>query len=82
MKDILNEEQHRNYKSILLEHCQGCGLMGPEYEVTGEQGPDHAKVFTVVVKVNKRVLGSGQGRSKKRAEQLAAKEALKQLHII
>jgi hypothetical protein len=46
----------------------------PEY-VVDESGPDHQKSFHAVVKVGGRVLGSGQGRSKKAAEQEAAKAA-------
>ena len=47
----------------------------PEY-VSTDHGPDHAKVFTVEVTVDGRVLGTGSGTSKKRAEQEAARLAL------
>jgi ribonuclease-3 len=46
------------------------------YEVTGEQGPPHERTFEVAAKVDGRVLGSGSGRSKKHAEQQAAREAV------
>ena len=46
------------------------------YEVTGESGPDHNKTFSVEVHLNSNVIGHGSGRSKKIAEQAAAKEAL------
>ena len=42
-----------------------------------EQGPHHAKTFTVEVLLNSNIIGRGQGRSKKQAEQNAAHEALK-----
>ena len=47
-----------------------------EYVLTGESGPDHNKSFTVEVHLNSNGIGTGTGRSKKQAEQLAAKEAL------
>jgi ribonuclease-3 len=46
----------------------------PSYEVTDE-GPDHAKQFEAVVRIRGKVLGAGRGRTKKQAEQAAAKEA-------
>ena len=44
--------------------------------LTGERGPDHDKWFEVEVRLNSNVIGRGQGRSKKAAEQQAAREAL------
>jgi ribonuclease-3 len=79
---ILTEEQHRNYKSMLLEYCQGCGITGPVYHVTHEEGPDHDKEFTVAARVNDETLGIGKGHSKKKAEQWAAKEALIRLQVL
>jgi ribonuclease III len=46
----------------------------PEY-VVKDSGPDHQKLFRAVVRVGSRELGSGEGRSKKAAEQLAAEAA-------
>jgi ribonuclease-3 len=66
-------------KSALMEWCQGRGWPGPEYRVTQESGPDHRKRFVVEVAVNGRVLASGEGSSKKEAEQLAARQALAEL---
>lgn len=68
-----------DHKSRLQEIIQKQYKTPPVYSVTKEEGPDHAKVFTLEVRVNKQVLGTGEGRSKKEAEQLAAKEALKTL---
>ena len=48
-----------------------------EYALIGEEGPDHNKRFVVEVRLNSQVIGKGKGKSKKEAEQLAAKEALK-----
>jgi ribonuclease-3 len=50
-----------------------------EYEVTGEDGPPHERVYTVLARVDGRELGSGSGRSKKHAEQEAAKAAVSKL---
>ena len=52
-----------------------------EYVVTKEEGPDHNKKFYIDVVVNNETIGMGRGRSKKEAEQLAAKEALIRLGI-
>ncbi|HEY2202651.1 MAG TPA: putative dsRNA-binding protein [Solirubrobacteraceae bacterium] len=49
------------------------------YEVTGEQGPPHERTFEVAAKVEGAALGSGSGRSKKHAEQQAAREAVERL---
>ena len=48
-----------------------------EYAIVDETGPDHDKRFVVAVKLNSNVIGEGKGRSKKQAEQKAAKEALR-----
>ncbi len=65
-----------NYKSILLEKVQGRGKPSPVYSVIEENGPDHNKMFMVEVKVEDKVMGQGKGKSKKIAEQNAAKNAL------
>ena len=68
-----------DFKSRLQELVQKKYKSPPMYFVVGESGPDHEKKFTLEVRINKRVLGMGEGRSKKEAEQLAAKEALRTL---
>lgn len=65
-----------NYKSMLLERCQLEIQTQPRYEVIEESGPDHSKEFYVAVIVNDKVLAQGRGKSKKAAEQEAAKNAL------
>lgn len=65
-----------NYKSLLLEFCQARGWTQPAYDVVDEEGPDHDKRFTVGVRVNGKVVGSGTAGSKKEAEQIAASTAL------
>ena len=67
----------RDYKTMLQEVAQKHPEETVEYFVVDEKGPDHAKEFTVEVHLNSNILGTGTGRSKKLAEQAAAKEALK-----
>ncbi|MGM0499150.1 MAG: ribonuclease III [Bacillota bacterium] len=81
--DIINvaEGNHiQDYKTMLQEVIQENGSDRPEYEVVDEEGPDHNKTFLVAVKLNEDSLGSGQGSSKKEAEQEAAKVALNKLN--
>jgi ribonuclease III len=69
-------EQKSNYKSLLLEAVQAEGRGQPVYRVVAEEGPSHDRRFTIDVYVEDEPLGRGQAPSKKRAEQLAAREAL------
>ena len=71
-----------NHKSKFLEYVQANTDFIPEYEVMKEEGPEHNKLFTVEVFLNNRSLGSGKGKSKKQAEQMAAKNALENLDVI
>lgn len=80
--EIISENLHKNFKSILLEYAQSQNLGVPCYTVQSVDGPDHERIFTVEVKLQKEVLGVGIGNSKKRAEQKAAQEALRKLYII
>lgn len=70
-----------NYKSMLLEYAQAHQFSIPRYEVIGESGPGHDKTFEVKVIVDDRDMGRGKGKSKKEAEQRAAKNALKCLDL-
>jgi ribonuclease-3 len=66
-------------KTELQELCQERLKQLPEYKVVSETGPDHQKQFEVEVWIKGRLSGRGIGRSKKEAEQRAAKEALEKL---
>ena len=79
--EIISEEHNKNFKSILLEYSQGRSLGIPKYKVKKEEGPDHDKLFTIEVMINNQVLGMGKGNSKKKAEMIAAKNALKKLNV-
>ena len=86
---ILNElllpadlgEQHRSedYKTALQELIQRKPNQLISYEMLGQSGPDHDKTFVFRVLVNGVPVGEGSGRSKKEAEQMAAREALEHL---
>lgn len=65
-----------DYKSVLQELVQ-TDKKSLEYVVVDEQGPAHEKIFTVEVKIDNIVYGKGTAHSKKEAEQIAAKDALK-----
>ena len=68
-----------DFKTRLQEKAQEVRKATPTYKVESETGPDHDKVFIVSVDLNGDVLASGQGRSKKAAEQDAARTALEKM---
>ncbi|MFQ5861998.1 MAG: ribonuclease III [Candidatus Brocadiales bacterium] len=70
------DEHESNYKSLLQQHCQRRLNTTPQYKLIRQHGPDHGKTFVVVVVINDTSYGQGKGKSKKEAEQLAAKETL------
>lgn len=76
---IVKEGISLDYKTDLQEYCQAQGLPLPVYKVSRETGPDHKKIFEIELLIRDQVFGIGIGRSKKDAEQKAAKEALKHL---
>ena len=72
--DFLDDS--KDYKTILQEVVQRNREESVEYVLTDESGPAHDRSFTVEVHLNSNVIGRGEGKSKKTAEQRAAKEAL------
>ena len=70
---------NRDYKTTLQELVQQKKNQVLSYALVGESGPDHDKSFQVEVSLNGTVVGSGNGRSKKRAEQDAARVAIENL---
>ena len=68
-----------DYKTALQELVQQKKNQTLTYALVGESGPDHDKRFEVEVSLNGRVIGTGSGSSKKRAEQMAAQSALENL---
>ena len=73
------EERRRDYKTELQELVQRKPDQTLRYEMTGSAGPDHARLFAFRVTLNGEPIGAGEGRSKKEAEQSAARSALKKL---
>lgn len=70
------DEAIANPKGRLQEVVQEHRLDQPLYDIVNEDGPDHARIFTVQVVVNGQSLGTGSGRSKREAQQVAARQAL------
>ncbi len=83
MKDFIhnaiNGKVFLDYKTHLQEIVQIRKDNKIKYEIIGEEGPDHCKLFYTQVKLNDIVIGYGKGRSKKEAEQEAAKMAIAKL---
>lgn len=69
----------KDYKSKLQEIIQKKYKIPPTYTTLNESGPDHDKTFCMEVRIRKKFLGEGEGKSKKEAEQHAAHNALKNL---
>lgn len=72
----LKKPAFNDFKTILQEIVQKNPEEKVEYVLVGEEGPDHDKRFVVEVHLNSNVIGKGLGKSKKEAEQMAAKQAL------
>lgn len=70
---------YKDYKTHLQETAQTLFKMVPKYRMTDESGPDHDKTFQVNILINGEIYGSGSGKSKKEAEQNAAREALEKI---
>jgi ribonuclease-3 len=79
LNKILSQGIEPDYKSQLQELIQARHQQTPTYQVIEETGPDHDRMFSVEVRVGGTVLGRGSGKSKKSAEEEAARSALDQL---
>ncbi|MCS6831131.1 MAG: ribonuclease III [bacterium] len=71
-----------DYKSRLQERTHALLRQTPEYRVLSETGADHDKTFCVQVRLGEMILGVGTGKSKKEAEQAAAREALERIDAV
>ena len=78
-REVAGMTRPRDYKTALQELVQRENGRVLSYRLTGEEGPDHDKRFFVAVELNGNVVGKGSGRSKKEAEQMAAKAAIEVL---
>ncbi len=77
--EVRAAEKRVDYKTALQELVQRKPGRTITYRLVGESGPDHAKTFTVAVLLGDETAGTGEGRSKKEAEQMAARDALEKL---
>lgn len=66
-------------KTKLQEKTQNIFKTTPSYKVIKEEGPDHEKMFTVKVLINRKIYGEGEGNTKQRAEEAAAAQALRKI---
>lgn len=76
------ERQVISYKNKLIEYVQKTKMGLLEFEVIGENGDGRNKIFKIQAKVGKKVLGVGEGKNKKSAEQNASEDALMRLEIL
>jgi len=81
IRDTVSHEGIEDSKTALQEHLQKNGNCTIEYRLDKEEGPDHNKLYTMSVYINDEKGGTGTGRSKKTAEQNAAKNALSYFKI-
>lgn len=68
--------EDNNYKDIFLRYAQTEGLGSPIYNVINTDGPPHNRIFTIQVEFDGKKMSSASGKSKKEAEQLAAKKSI------
>ena len=80
--EAAGSRHQQNFKSFLQQHAQQSKWPNPMYRVLDEQGPDHAKCFKVGVEIGERRFTPAWGQAKKRAEQDAALNALRELGVI
>ncbi len=77
LERVEKDEHDKDYKSLLQELTQSRFGVVPSYQVVSAEGPNHRRVYEVVVRVKRRQRGRGRGSSKKEAERKAAESALK-----
>ena len=82
MKQAMAEDITRDYKTKLQEESQEHFRAIPRYQLVSEEGPDHDKTFEIHLLISGQVYGRGKGKSKKEAEQNAAREALEKIAAI
>jgi ribonuclease-3 len=81
IEPLVATEPPRDFKSYLQEALHAQGRSEPDYHVVEEAGPDHHKLFEVAVEIEGAVVGRGIGRSKKTAQQAAARAAVQVLGL-
>jgi len=76
LKEIMEGDLWQDSKSLFQENAQDHTGNTPHYKTLKQEGPDHAKKFTVGVYVGEELVAEGEGHSKQEAEQVAARNAL------
>ena len=81
IEDVTAAEENgiKDYKGELQEYAQSAGLPQPRYRIASAEGPEHAKVFRVEVRIGDNHSAAGEGSSKKLASQRAARALLERL---
>jgi ribonuclease-3 len=74
--EVIENGHEFNHKSALQQVSQRLWSVTPSYRLVSSTGPDHGKIFEIVAMIGERAYPPGFGRSKKEAEQVAAKNAL------
>ena len=82
IEEAMTTDHQKNYKSLLQQYAQREWAVTPDYRLLDEKGPDHSKCFEVAVSISGRQFPSAWGKSKKDAEQEAARRALVALKLI
>ncbi|WP_027399255.1 ribonuclease III [Anaerovorax odorimutans] len=82
IEDALNGKLYKDYKTDIQEILQARGEADIRYIIEKEEGPDHNKTFYVNLLFNGKVIGNGCGRTKKEAEQNAAKEGIERGEVL
>jgi ribonuclease III len=78
-KLLSKADLYRDYKTRLQEFTQERMKCMPDYSLKSTTGPDHARVFEVELQIKGKLYGTGKGKTKKEAEQEAAREAMEKL---
>lgn len=81
IEELVTQKTFKDPKSLFQEYVQAKKYPSPLYKVLAEDGPPHAKHFTIGVFVNEQQVGMGEGKSKQEAEEMAAKQALESKQI-
>lgn len=77
---VIEDKHEKDYKTLLQEYAQKTFKVCPVYKLVGKKGPEHNRTFFVSVFLSGKVIGSGEGKSKKNAEKEAAKNAYLKLN--
>lgn len=80
IEEIVKNKAFKDPKSLLQEYVQAQKQNSPQYKVLEEEGPPHAKIFTIGVYIQNELAGQGTGKSKQEAEENAAKQALEKIN--